>query len=118
MPSPQVANFDPSNNSKELHLNLDLVEERRGLAAIQMQDTSNWWLSIKKHPSAQLNLGDLVLRKNEASRACPKGKLEPIWEGPYKLSSLRGLGAHKLAHLDRMPVPQTWYISNVQWYYV
>ncbi|XP_071705023.1 uncharacterized protein [Rutidosis leptorrhynchoides] len=73
VPTMRIASFDESSNSEELCENLNLVEERREMAAI---------------------------KENEASRAEDTGKLGPKWEGPYKVISVSDTGAYRLASLD------------------
>jgi hypothetical protein len=50
-------------------------------------------------------MGDLVLRKVIGSRRdATHGKLGPNWEGPYKITSVAGVGAFKLEGLNNTPV--------------
>lgn len=52
-------------------------------------------------------VGDLVLRKNEASRQEPMGKLSPNWEGPYKVVEARHNGSYVLEYMQGMGLPRT-----------
>ncbi|KAL0312888.1 UNVERIFIED_CONTAM: hypothetical protein Sradi_5688100 [Sesamum radiatum] len=44
--------------------------------------------------SRNFQVGDLVMRKAEASG--PVGKLDPKWEGPYKVVEIVNGGAYRL----------------------
>ena len=49
---------------------------------------------------------DLVLRKVLGTAKNPTwGKLGPNWEGPYRITSMAGIGAYHLEDLDENVVP-------------
>ena len=51
--------------------------------------------------------GDLVLRKVVGTvKNLAWGKLGPNWEGPYRITSVAGIGAHFLEDLDENVVPR------------
>ena len=53
-----------------------------------------------------LALEDLVLRKVLGTAKNPTwGKLGPNWEGPYRITSMAGIGAYHLEDLDENVVP-------------
>ena len=53
-----------------------------------------------------LEPGDLVLRKVLGTMKNPAwGKLGPNWEGPYRITSLVGIGAYFLEDLDEHVIP-------------
>ncbi|XP_071699823.1 uncharacterized protein [Rutidosis leptorrhynchoides] len=85
VPTMRILSFDESSNSEELCENLNLVEERREMAAIKeainKQRIESYYNKCVQPLSFQLD--DLVWRKNEASRAEDTGKLGPKWEGSY-----------------------------------
>ncbi|GKB15439.1 reverse transcriptase domain-containing protein [Tanacetum coccineum] len=87
---------------EELRLNLDLLEERREIAAIReakyKQQVEKYY--NKKVRYVQFKVGEFVLRKNEASRANNIGKLGPTWEGPYKVIQAFQSGAYKLSNME------------------
>ncbi|GKE95751.1 hypothetical protein Tco_1580606 [Tanacetum coccineum] len=51
--------------------------------------------------------GDLVYRRNEASRVEDTGKLGPKWEGPYEVTQALGKGSYKLKDRNGKEVPRT-----------
>ncbi|XP_076904693.1 uncharacterized protein LOC143560236 [Bidens hawaiensis] len=95
------------DNERAIHLNLDLLEERRELAAIheskykrQLQKYYDAWVKI-----CEYNKGDYVFRNVEASNAKLPGKLAPTWEGPYEIDEVLGKGTYKLKKLDGTLIP-------------
>nr|GEX13294.1 hypothetical protein [Tanacetum cinerariifolium] len=73
---------------QELRLNLDLLEEKREIADIRearyKQQVKKYYNKKRRH--VQFKLGEFVLSKNEASRDANTCKLGPTWEGPYKVN--------------------------------
>jgi len=65
-----------------------------------------------------LALGDLVLRKVLGTAKNPAwGKLGPNWEGPYRITSVAGIGAYHLKDLDENVVPHLLNVNNLKMYY-
>ena len=101
-------------------MNLDLLEERRELAAIREQ---NYKRQLEKYYNSRVQkceflAGDFVFRNNEASEQEPSGKLAPTWEGPYKIQQVLSKGAYKLERLDGTEVPRTWNGAQLRKCYV
>ena len=62
--------------------------------------------------------GDLVLRKILGNAKNPSwGKLGPNWEGPYRITSVAGIGAYRLKDLDEKDVSHPWNVNNLRRYY-
>ncbi|KAL0402452.1 UNVERIFIED_CONTAM: hypothetical protein Slati_4275100 [Sesamum latifolium] len=55
----------------------------------------------KRVKSRSFQVGDLVLRRADALK--PIGKLDPTWEGPYKVTSVIGKGAYELEDPEGRP---------------
>ncbi|GJV18264.1 reverse transcriptase domain-containing protein [Tanacetum coccineum] len=87
MPTHIISNVNEKTNDQELCLNLDLLDERRKIAAIReakyKQQVEKYY--NKKVRYVQFKVGEFVLRRNEVSRVANTGKLGPTWEGPYKV---------------------------------
>nr|GEW45280.1 reverse transcriptase domain-containing protein [Tanacetum cinerariifolium] len=115
MPTYRTTAVDVVNNDDELRLNLDLLEERQELAAMNearskskmMKYYNSWVYGVAFQP------GDFVYRSNDASHAVAGGKLGPKWEGPYEVTDALGNGAYKLRSTDGTEqIPghgQTWH---------
>ncbi|GJX08447.1 reverse transcriptase domain-containing protein [Tanacetum coccineum] len=88
--------FDSNSNNDDLLLNLELLEERRNLIALRearYKRQTKQYYNQKVRPT-HLKVGDFFLRKNEASRQVGQNKLDPNWEGPYKIIETRRHVAH------------------------
>ncbi|GJX26949.1 reverse transcriptase domain-containing protein [Tanacetum coccineum] len=102
MPTYRTAVVDAVHNDEELWLNLDLLEERRGRAAIL---EANAKLKMTKYYNVRVRgvtfrPGDFVYRSNEASHAVDEEKLDPKWERPYEVTEALGDGAYRLRSMD------------------
>ena len=107
-------------NDELLKKSLDLVEERRKNAMVQLvyyqhKLKQGYDMNVKLRPLA---LGDLVLRKVLGNTKNPAwGKLGPNWEGPYRITSVVGIGAYYLEDLDEKTVLHPWNVNNLKRYY-
>ncbi|XP_022007340.1 uncharacterized protein LOC110906528 [Helianthus annuus] len=108
LPNQRCKNWE--ENEHELRSNLDLLEERRNIAAIK---EARYKKKIEKYYNARAKLykfkvGDYVLQNNDASRVEARGKLAPKWEGPYRIKEASDKGSYVLEKIDGTPVPRTW----------
>ena len=99
--------FTPDGNDGLLEKSLDLIEERRESAMVQLayyqhKLKQGYDTNVKLKPLA---VGDLVLRKVLGTTRNPTwGKLGPNWEGPYWITSVARIGAYYLEDLDEKTV--------------
>ena len=118
-PTMRTSTFTSDGNDELLKKNLDLVEERRKNAMVQLayyqhKLKQGYDMNVKLKPLAP---GDLVLRKilgNTKNSA--QGKLEPNWEGPYYITSMAGIDAYYLEDLDEKTVLHPWNVNNLKRY--
>ena len=62
--------------------------------------------------------GDLELRKVLGNTKNPAWeKLGSNWEGPYRITSVTGIGAYYLEDLDEKTVLHLWNVNNLKRYY-
>ena len=119
-PMLKTGTFTPSNNDKLLERSLDLIEEKREKAMIQL---AYYHQKLKLGYDAIVKLrplgpGGLVLRKILGNaKNLSWGKLGPNWEGPYRITSVAGIGAYYLEDLDERVVPRPWNVNNLRRYY-
>ena len=119
-PTLRTRSFNPNDNDKLLERSLDLIEERRENAMVQL---TYYQHKLKQDYDARvrlrpLKLGDLVLRKFLGTVKNPAwGKLGPNWEGPYRITSSAGIGAYFLEDLDEYVIPRPWNVKNLRRYY-
>ena len=106
-PMMRTSTFTLDGNDKLLKKNLDLVEERRENAMVQLtyyqhKLKQGYNMNVKLRPLAP---GDLVLRKVLGNTKNPAwGKLGPNWEGPYHITLVAGTGAYYLEDLDEKTI--------------
>ena len=118
-PMLRTSSFTPSSNDELLGESLDLVEERRERATIHL---AYYHQKLKRGYDANVKLrplatGDLMLRKVVGAAKDPSwGKLGPNWEGPFKITSVAGIGAYYLEDLDEKVVPRSWNVNNLKMY--
>ncbi|KAL0420546.1 UNVERIFIED_CONTAM: hypothetical protein Slati_3077500 [Sesamum latifolium] len=60
-------------------------------------------------------VGDLVLKKVEVSKHVEK--LDPGWEGPFKVTKVKKSGTYKLQDLDGKDLPRPWNVHNLKRFY-
>ena len=98
-PTMRSSAFTSNGNDELLKRNLNLIEERRENAKVQLayyqhKLKQGYDMSVKLRPLAP---EDLILRKVVGNTKNPAwGKLEPNWEGPYRITSVAGIGAYYL----------------------
>ena len=103
----RTSTFTSDGNDELLKKSLDLVEEQRENAMMQLayyqhKLKQGYDVNVKLRPLAP---GDLVLRKVLGSTKNPTwGKLWPNWEGPYRITSMAGIGAYYLEDLDEKTI--------------
>ncbi|XP_071688247.1 uncharacterized protein [Rutidosis leptorrhynchoides] len=120
VPTKRIRSFNESSNDEGLHANLDILEERREIAAIReavnKQKISKYYDKHVKPMS--FKIGDYVWRNNEASRVENTGKLGPNWEGPYEVIGISATRSYILAGLNGERIPRTWHATNLKRCYI
>ena len=119
-PTTRTSSFNLKDNDEQLARGLDLIEEKRENAMVQL---THYQQKLKRGYDANVRIrpltpGDLVLGKVVGSvKNLAWGKLGPNWEGPYHITSNAGIGAYFLEDLDGLVVPRPWNINNLKRYY-
>jgi len=119
-PTLRTTSFNPSSNNELLEKSLDFVEEKRENAKVQL---AYYQHKLKQGYDANVRLrpfvpSDLVLRKVLGTTKNPTwGKLGPNWEGPYRITSIAGIGVYFLEDLDEHVIPHLWNVNNLKMYY-
>ena len=112
--------FTPYYNDGLLEKSMDLIEEGRESAMVQLayyqhKLKQDYDTNVKLRPLA---VGDLVLRKVLGTTKNPAwGKLGLNWEGPYQITLVVGIGAYYLEDLDEKTVLHPWNVNNLKRYY-
>ena len=116
----RTSSFTSDSNDELLGKNLDLIDERREKTMVQLayyhqKLKQGYDANVKFRPLAP---GDLVLRKVVGAAKNPSwGKLGPNWEGPYRITSVAGIGAYYLEDLNEKAIPRPWNVNNLRMYY-
>ena len=85
------------------------------LAYYQHKLKQDYDMNVKLSPLAP---GDLILRKVLGNTKNPAwGKLGPNWEGPYRITSVVGIGAYNLEDLDEKTIHHPSNVNNLKMYY-
>ena len=119
-PTLKTNTFCPNVNNELLEKSLDLIEERRERAMVQL---TYYQHKLKQGYDANVKLKllaprDLVLRKVlGTTKNLVWGKLEPNWEGLYRITSVAGIGAYILEDLDEHVMPCPSNVNNLKKYY-
>ena len=119
-PTMRSSTFTLDGNNELLRMNLDLIEERRENARVQLayyqhKLKQGYDMNVKLKPLAPV---DLVLRKVVGNTKNPTwGKLGPNWERPYRITSVVGIGAYYLEDLDERVILRPWNVNNLKRYY-
>ena len=119
-PTLRTSTFTSDGNDKLQEKSLDLIEERRENAMVQLtyyqhKLKQGYDTNVKLRP---LTARDLVLRKVLGTTKNPaQGKLGPNWEGPYCITSMVGIGAYYLEDLDEKTVLYPWNVNILKRYY-
>ncbi|XP_071694588.1 uncharacterized protein [Rutidosis leptorrhynchoides] len=113
VPTHRVANFDEETNNESLCENLNLIEERMLMAAIREANNKQQMAKYynKGVRTLSFDVGEWVLRNNDASRAEKLGKLGPNWEGPYQVVAINAAGSYKLVDLEGRNLPNVWHAA-------
>ena len=119
-PTSRTSSFNPKDNDEQLTKSLDLIEEKRENAMVQLayyqqKSKQGYDANIKLRP---LTSSDLALRKVVGTAKNPTwGKLGSNWEGPYRITLKAGIGAYFLENLDEHVILRPWNVNNLKRYY-
>nr|GFA48234.1 reverse transcriptase domain-containing protein [Tanacetum cinerariifolium] len=115
----RVQDFDSKENEKRHREDLDVLEERRKMAAIKKAHYKKiegyYNKNVKPFTFKPVTY---VLRLNYASKAEYQRKMGPMWEGPYRVRKAYRDGAYKLETLYGEAIDRTRNGTNLRKFYV
>ncbi|KAL2238352.1 UNVERIFIED_CONTAM: Transposon Ty3-G Gag-Pol polyprotein [Sesamum indicum] len=113
----RIAQYDPGENDQARVFDLITLEERRDAAYAKILHHKTLMMRQynKKLRPRELQIGDLVLKKVEVSKHV--GKLDPEWEGPFKVIEIRRKGSYVLQDTKGRNLPRPWNIRNLRKFY-
>ena len=114
----RVITFDQNTNNEARVFDLNTLEERRRTAYLRLQRYQAAVAKVynKKVRPKNFQLGDWVLKKVEVSKHV--GKLDPNWEGPYKIVKVSKNNAYRLEDTTGNELPRPWNALNLRRFYV
>jgi ribonuclease HI len=102
IPTYRVANYDENENEQACRTTLDLLEERREMAATKnaiYKQRSEKYYNKKVRPR-RFQPNDLVIKQFQTKQK----SLQPKWEGPYRIRRVLRHGAYELETMDGAPM--------------
>ena len=94
MANHRVMMYQEKDNTEQLCMNLDLIDE------VKCKNFMARQYDAMVKPRC-FNIGDLVLKKVFlATKDSSHGKLGPNWEGPYRIINCKRQGSYYLEALD------------------
>ena len=120
MASHRVKGYQVEENEVQLCLNLDLIDELRTDAEQRIARYKN--LMARQYDAMvkprRFNIGGLILKRvTLATRNPAYGKLEPNWEGPYRVINCKRQGSCYLEGLDGRRLEHPWNVEHLRRYY-
>ena len=118
--SPRIEFASVEHNDEALHLNLELLDEKREQVLRRTEEyqrkTAKYY-NQKVKPKIYM-LGDLVLKKLLPPRKNPAhGKLGPKWEDPYIISRVVRPGNYELQTEEGKILQHTWNAEHLKRFY-
>ncbi|VFQ78624.1 unnamed protein product [Cuscuta campestris] len=101
VPTWREEHYEAQENEETMTANLHFVEERRERAFLRAEIDRRQVKEYydRKVRAREFRVGDLVLRKREASQPKEGGKFSKSYEGPYKVVAVLRPGTYKLSTL-------------------
>ncbi|KAL0416820.1 UNVERIFIED_CONTAM: hypothetical protein Slati_3513900 [Sesamum latifolium] len=113
----RVARYDAVKNQEERAFDLTVIKEKRDVAYTRILHHKG--LMMRSHDrkvrARCFQVGDLVLKKVEVSKYV--GKLDPGWEGPFKVVKAKKPGTYKLQDMEAKNLPRPLNIHNLKKFY-
>ncbi|XP_019179926.1 PREDICTED: uncharacterized protein LOC109175129 [Ipomoea nil] len=110
IPSRRVEEFESEQNELHQRVDLNFLDEEREAAFCKME---NYSCQLKSYHDAKVRpryfqVGDLVLRRREASQPLEGGKFAKKWEGPYAVEEVVRPGTYKLKTTGGRMIDRVW----------
>ncbi|VFQ62080.1 unnamed protein product [Cuscuta campestris] len=111
--------YQPGQNEVDHLAELNLVEERRTIAAVKM---AGYQQSVKRYYDSRVGpryfqVHDEVLRRRDASKPNERGKLARNLEGPYRVKTIVRPGTYQLETMEGSRVERHWNSHHLRKFY-
>ena len=119
LPYLRTMSYAVGDNNEACAAKLEFITEARERARVRTEEYQKRVKRAfdKKVVPRDYHPGDLMLKKVEASGK-HVGKLEPNWEGPYRIVCLRGKGAYELEDMEGRNLVRPWNAIHLRKFYV
>ncbi|KAL0451562.1 UNVERIFIED_CONTAM: Retrovirus-related Pol polyprotein from transposon gypsy [Sesamum latifolium] len=113
----RVAQYEIKRNKEERAFDLTMIEEKREAAYAKILHHKGLMMRSynRRIKPRCFQVGDLVLKKVEVSKHM--GKLDPGWEGPFKVIKIKKPGTYKLQDMEGKDLPRPWNVHNLKRFY-
>ncbi|KAL0430801.1 UNVERIFIED_CONTAM: Pol polyprotein [Sesamum radiatum] len=113
----RITQYDATKNQDERAFDLTVIEEKRDTAYAKILHHKGLMMRSynRKIRPRCFQFGDLGLKKIEVSKHV--GKLDPGWEGPFKVIKIKKPRTYKLQDLEGKDLPRSWNIHNLKKFY-
>ena len=120
MANHRVMMYQEKDNTEQLCLNLNLMDEVRMDAEHRIAKYKN--LIARQYDAMvkprRFNIGDLVLKKvSLATKDLSHGKLGSNWEGLYRIINCKRQGSYYLEALEGRKLEHPWNVEHLRRYY-
>ncbi|GAA0175349.1 hypothetical protein LIER_28538 [Lithospermum erythrorhizon] len=111
LPNIRQISYEKDHNNTRMRELLDFGDEGRDRAIAKMQKYKQTMARFynRRVRNRQVVADDLVLRMYKASRARDINKLNPKWEGPYRVTKVVGPGNYILEELSGKKIEHIWH---------
>ena len=113
----RIQGYETEANQLARAFDLTMLDAKRSLAVLRTQQYQAVMArAYNQHVKKKdFQIGDLVLRRADILKHI--GKLEPNWEGPYKVVKSQVNGSYMLEDLEGIPLQRTWNAKNLRRFY-
>ncbi|XP_019177744.1 PREDICTED: uncharacterized protein LOC109172949 [Ipomoea nil] len=120
IPSRRVEEFESEQNELYQRVDLNFLDENREAAFCKMENYSRQQKSYHdaKVRPRYFQVGDLVLRRREASQPLEGGKFAKKWDGPYAVEEVVRLGTYKLKTTRGRMIDRVWNSEHLIKYFL
>ncbi|KAK4389700.1 hypothetical protein Sango_2307000, partial [Sesamum angolense] len=113
----RVAQCNPVENEKARNFDLVTIEQIRDIAYVKILHYKG--LMMKSYNNRvklrNFQVGDLVLKEVDVSKHVRK--LDPSWEGSYKVIEVKKKGTYQLQDMEGKELPRLWNVHNIRKFY-
>jgi hypothetical protein len=115
--SPTVEQYDEGISVDSRRVDIDGLEEARCVALVQ---SARYLEGIRHYHDRNIkersfNVGDLILRRIQNMEGLHK--LSSLWEGPFTVAKVTGLGSYRFQTLEGEDINNSWNVDQLCRFY-